>query len=367
MVTCHGCSHSLPDEAVFCPECGVKRDAATAVSADRFAESRAHPGPSGALGPLASSAVFAASAPPVTEASRLSSRASLDALLARANLLRMRGQWAEAVERCTEALRADPHNPAAHSLLGDIYENQGRLDKAIHWYQLALEQNPESIADKAKLARARELQAVRRRTGGGRLSWAYLVAVAGVAFLFVAFIMAAIVAADRRDVVVSAVATAPLPEYRVSRAPREQPPDHTSDEEALATYLINELNSTIMSVSGVMLSPGDEEAMVTVEMRDRKIAPDPVRGESPRAQVLRDGYRIAYLARQQQLERRRELRFVTIRALSRLSSGSGPGPVEEIWRGRVDATRLLVRDDQASAAEIRAVFDQLSWNPVAGL
>ena len=50
----------------------------------------------------------------------------------------------------------------------DIYENQGRLDKASHWYQLALEQNPESVADKAKLGRVRELQAVRRRAGHPR-------------------------------------------------------------------------------------------------------------------------------------------------------------------------------------------------------
>src|SRR5205823_10007351 len=95
--------------------------------------------PTGSAAPSPSPSVFPfprrlVSAPP-----------SIDALLARANLLRMRGQWADAVERCTEALRADPHNPAAHSLLGDIYENQGRVDKAIHWYQLALEQNPESV------------------------------------------------------------------------------------------------------------------------------------------------------------------------------------------------------------------------------
>src|SRR5947209_13813277 len=68
-------------------------------------------------------------------------------MLARANLFRMRGQWAEAADLCVEVLRADPTNANAHSLLGDIYQDQGSAEEARHWYHLALELNPASEAD----------------------------------------------------------------------------------------------------------------------------------------------------------------------------------------------------------------------------
>src|SRR3954471_23342550 len=84
-------------------------------------------------------------------------------LLARANLLRMRGQWGPAAELCAEVLRTDPRNPTAHSLLGDIYQDQGRPEEAQHWYQLALEMNPGSEADQAKLTRAEETLEARRQ------------------------------------------------------------------------------------------------------------------------------------------------------------------------------------------------------------
>src|SRR5476651_2171431 len=75
------------------------------------------------------------------------------ALLAQANLLRIRGAWQEAVDKCMAAMRIIPGNCAAQSLLGDIYENQGKFDDAIQWYRMALDSNPSSIADKAKLNR----------------------------------------------------------------------------------------------------------------------------------------------------------------------------------------------------------------------
>ncbi len=75
------------------------------------------------------------------------------ALLAQANLLRMRGCWAEAIEKCMAALRLSPENASAQSLLGDIYENQGLLDDAIQWYRMALDVQPDSPADTLKLAR----------------------------------------------------------------------------------------------------------------------------------------------------------------------------------------------------------------------
>jgi Tetratricopeptide repeat len=91
-----------------------------------------------------------------------------------ANLLRMRGRWEEAVQRCAEALQQQPSNASAHSLLGDIYENRGRLEEAIQWYQLALDLDPASAADQAKLARARERLAARgRSTASGEFARRY--------------------------------------------------------------------------------------------------------------------------------------------------------------------------------------------------
>lgn len=75
-----------------------------------------------------------------------------EAQLAEANLLRMRARWPEAEARCIDILRADPNNVHAHSLLGDIYRDQGRNEEAAQWYRLALDLNPSSAADIAKLS-----------------------------------------------------------------------------------------------------------------------------------------------------------------------------------------------------------------------
>ena len=75
------------------------------------------------------------------------------ALLAQANLCRIRGNWPDAIDKCMAAMRIDPHSVAAHGLLGDIYENKGCLDDAIQWYRMALDINPDSPADQQKLER----------------------------------------------------------------------------------------------------------------------------------------------------------------------------------------------------------------------
>lgn len=93
---------------------------------------------------------------PPTEESGLPREAY--ALLAQANLLRMRGHWEEAVKNCMTALRLAPNSSSAQSLLGDIYENQGRFDDAIQWYRMALDADPDSPADQIKLHRLLQRQ-----------------------------------------------------------------------------------------------------------------------------------------------------------------------------------------------------------------
>lgn len=67
---------------------------------------------------------------------------SIAPLLARANLLKLRGQWEESVAVCTEAIRRSPDSASAHSLLGDIYLAQGKNGDALHWFRMALDRNP---------------------------------------------------------------------------------------------------------------------------------------------------------------------------------------------------------------------------------
>ena len=89
-----------------------------------------------------------------TMANYSQAESSVYQVLAQANLLRVRGLWDDAVERCMAAMKLDPDNVSVLSLLGDIYENQGKLTEAIQWYRLALDKNPESPADRLKLKSA---------------------------------------------------------------------------------------------------------------------------------------------------------------------------------------------------------------------
>jgi hypothetical protein len=77
-------------------------------------------------------------------------------ILASANLHRIRGRWHAATEACMDALCIEPDNVSAHSLMGDIYADQGRLDDAIQWYCLALDLDSESVSDRQKLTKAIE-------------------------------------------------------------------------------------------------------------------------------------------------------------------------------------------------------------------
>lgn len=87
---------------------------------------------------------------------------AVHALLTQANLFRLRQQFEEATECCIAVLQSDPGSQTAHSLLGDIYRDQGLLDDAIRWYRMALELEP-NVSDAAKL---RQLEQERDRLMG---------------------------------------------------------------------------------------------------------------------------------------------------------------------------------------------------------
>jgi len=71
--------------------------------------------------------------------------------LARANLLRMRSDYRAAIDQCLSLLKRSPDDPDAHTLIGDIYAEQGDLGQAAQWYELALDLNPGSTQDQQKL------------------------------------------------------------------------------------------------------------------------------------------------------------------------------------------------------------------------
>jgi len=119
---CPACATVLPDDAVFCFSCGTE-----------------------------------------IAASQEETSSNLEIALAAANLLRVRGSYSEAERRCIEVLRADPNNVHAHSLLGDIYRDQGRFEDARQWYQMALDLNPRSRPDREKLAEVNRKVAENKR------------------------------------------------------------------------------------------------------------------------------------------------------------------------------------------------------------
>lgn len=72
--------------------------------------------------------------------------------LARANVLRIRGDWKGAADVCLGILKRFPNNATAHTLLGDIHAEGGDLKQAASWYEMALDLNTDSKADQEKLA-----------------------------------------------------------------------------------------------------------------------------------------------------------------------------------------------------------------------
>lgn len=71
--------------------------------------------------------------------------------LARANLLRMRGDYRAAEGVCLSLLRRFPNNATANGLLGDICAERGDLSASAEWYELALDLVPDDEALRQKL------------------------------------------------------------------------------------------------------------------------------------------------------------------------------------------------------------------------
>ncbi|MHB0937159.1 MAG: tetratricopeptide repeat protein [Armatimonadota bacterium] len=87
----------------------------------------------------------------MTRAESAASSEGVEALLAEANLFRTRGQFDEAVSACMRVLQRDAANAAAHSLIANVYRDQGNYREALNWFKLAVELNPDNESDRKKL------------------------------------------------------------------------------------------------------------------------------------------------------------------------------------------------------------------------
>ncbi len=151
-MTCTYCKTENPEDCVYCPGCGkptglsAPLEAVPAVSKS-VSKSSGHidsPAHSNTLEGTTSHS----SEPELTSFTDLPG--AQNTKLAQANLSRLRKNWQEATELCIAVLREAPADPAAHSLLGDIYRDQNRLDEAARWYRMALELSPNAF-DRANL------------------------------------------------------------------------------------------------------------------------------------------------------------------------------------------------------------------------
>lgn len=113
---CERCFASVKAGSEFCPECG---------------------------GPMGDGPAEGSDAAVYTE-------------LARANLLRMRGDYKAALEQCRAILHKFPNNVSANQLLGDLCIEMGDLEQGKEWYELALDIAPNSAQIQKKLADARQ-------------------------------------------------------------------------------------------------------------------------------------------------------------------------------------------------------------------
>lgn len=76
--------------------------------------------------------------------------------LAQANVLRLRGDLNGSEKALLGVLRRYPNDPHAHEMLGDVCAERGELDRAVEWYELALDLAPSSADMRRKLDETRE-------------------------------------------------------------------------------------------------------------------------------------------------------------------------------------------------------------------
>jgi len=295
-------------------------------------------------------------------------------MLARANLLRMRGQWSEASDLCAEALRADPRNATAHSLLGDVCQDQGRADEARHWYQLALELNPASEADRAKLSRAEEALEAREQ----RAEWKAVIegkrqpvavtlllreslqrmgALAGAALCGIILVMATVVSVSERTRAVSDEEG--IPSLMAPRRSRQRVVPETAREQRLSAQLARTKPRGPAQLLHLSVDPRTSAAHVRLFL-PRNARPEGT--AEARTAVMREGYRWAQAVQ----EADPSLSAVDVYVVGQ-TDGPGSEPSSEyLLVGTLTQGDLVVAPDAVTAAELEQFYQRVSqpaWAP----
>lgn len=125
-MNCTQCASKMPDDSQFCPNCGHPTSLASPMGTP---DATPHP---------------PAPVEVMTDVQR-------ERQLSQANVFRLKKEFEKAIDTCIQVLKSDPANATAHSLLGDIYREQGKIEDALRWYQMALELKP-NPTDRKKLA-----------------------------------------------------------------------------------------------------------------------------------------------------------------------------------------------------------------------
>jgi len=299
---------------------------------------------------------------------------SAESLLIRANLLRMRGRWDLAAEQCADILRLDPANPTAHSLLGDILQDQGRSEEARHWYQLALDLNPSSEADRAKLARAEEMLEARQQ----RAEWEAIIegrsqpvstslaaretvqrvgALVGVAVCAIVLVMAALMTASERGTLPGEATQAPF------AFTRRRPPVLVMDT-ARERELLKKTNEAAGGGLGqavrVELDPRGQTANLRVfvprRVREQSTTPE------YRIILLREGYRFARALHSEDSS----LRSIRMTLVGPVYSPGGSSDTGWLLVGTLSGEDLVVPAESITAAELTKFYAETTpplWAP----
>ncbi|MDQ2986063.1 MAG: tetratricopeptide repeat protein [Armatimonadota bacterium] len=209
--------------------------------------------------------------------------------IARSNLLRLRGDLAQAEKVCLAVLKRFPNNPAAHGMMGDLAFEGGKLDTAKQWYEMALDLTPNDEGLRRKLSAV--VESTKQRDGEAGLAGlelkprpgATIAAMIGVVALILAmgglmFWLGYANKKTRADVIdpISINGEAPprtspitTPEEPVKIEPTENPEPRpgigiamTAEEAAARTAMGAELGALGARVGGIVLDPSGAVATV---------------------------------------------------------------------------------------------------------
>lgn len=197
--------------------------------------------------------------------------------LARANLLRIRGDFSGSERVCLAILKRYPNNTTTHILLGDIYAEQDRLEQAKQWYEMALDLEPNNPLLKTKSERiTKELERRHQQINENALvvkppspqrlaiilAVVLLVAVFGALTFWLGSTKANALRDKRADVIepISINATPPVIPSQPTPTPEE--PRTNND-----TFLMDSERQVAESASKALSNLGGQVSAVTIDPR----------------------------------------------------------------------------------------------------